>query len=117
MGKAVRKNAKWHLLNEPPDIHLGEFTPRRTRALRQRHCNMCGVPIVAGEEHLSIWYKTDHFFPIRYNICCICGLQELEQAKRKAIHSAMFLSDQIDTVTKYIKERGLELKAQIHRAL
>lgn len=117
MSKAVRKNAKWYLLEEPESLSLGEFTPRRSRALRQRACHMCHDPIIAGEEHLSVWMKTDKFYPMRLNFCCHCALYELQKCKRDHIKAARFLFDQEKAVHKYIKTKGLDLKREIHRSL
>mgnify|MGYP001766801583 CR=1 FL=1 len=117
MPKAVRKNAKWHLIDDPEDLQMDEGVPRRQRALRARRCHGCGNPIVAGEEHLARWYRTDRFYPMRQNLCCLCGQKEIEQEKVKYLRIACFLDEQAKAVAKYIKEKNLAVKRMISNDL
>jgi hypothetical protein len=117
MGKAVRKNAKWHLIDDPEDLQMDEGVPRRQRALRARRCHICGEVIIAGEEHLARWYRTDKFYPMRQNVCCICGLTEIREELNKAIKVAAFLEDQASAVFKYIKDKNLGLKHMVNKCL
>jgi hypothetical protein len=115
MSKAVRKNAKWHLVDIPVDMVLYPDLPRRQRALRGRRCNRCGVPITAGEEHLAVFFKTDTFFMMRHNLCCICGLEQLQMNLKDVSHLYAYISDQLKAIKRYIKDRNLELKRDVHK--
>jgi len=117
MGKAVRKNAKWHLIDDPEDLQLYEELPRRQRALRARRCHVCGATIIAGEEHLARWYRTDKFYPMRQNVCCLCGLKELQEELHKSIRVSVFLEKQCKTVAKYIKDNNLGVKRMVEHDL
>jgi len=114
MSKAVRKNAKWYLVDIPEDMVLTPDLPRRQRAFRGRKCNKCGVPIIAGEEHLAMFFKTDRFFMMRHNLCCICGLEQLKENAIRAQALYTYVTEQMKAVFKYIKIKNLELKRDIH---
>lgn len=117
MGKVVRKNAKWHLLDDPGGLHLDPAIPSRARALRSRNCHLCGDEIVAGEEHLAKWFKTNAFYPMRYNMCCFCGLEILNEEYERSMAIPVFLKEQIKSVSKYIKYQKLDIKRMIKRDL
>lgn len=114
MSKAVRKNAKWHLVDIPGDMVLTPDLPRRQRAFRGRHCNRCGIPISAGEEHLAMFFKTDKFFMMRHNLCCICGLELLLESLQRAEALYFYVQQQIKSVRKYIKDKNLTLVRDVH---
>jgi len=114
MSKAVRKNAKWYLVDIPEDMVLTPDLPRRQRAFRGRHCNICGSPIIAGEEHLAMFFKTDKFFMMRHNLCCICGLDALMGSLKRTEATYLYIAKQVKSVRKYIKLRDLHLQRDVH---
>lgn len=114
---SLRKNHKWRLIDIPVDFFMFPDIPRRQIAQRERHCNLCGVPIHQGEEHMAIWRKTDKFYPIRLNMCCICGEKQLKQQQEKMLQLLHYLTIQQKKAAKYIKDNELELKYKIYRDL
>ena len=111
---SLRKNAKWNLVDIPDKVYLLPDLPCRQRARRKRFCNFCSTPILQGEEHLAIWRPTNQFFPIRYNICCLCARKQLEEKLVDVTEIYTYLKKQLKAVDKYNITNDLDTKRRVH---
>jgi hypothetical protein len=111
---SLRKNSKWHLVSRPENSDLIADLPIRQRAQRQRFCSFCSTPIIRGEEHLAIWRTSSKFFPVRYNICCLCARERVLLQVNSLVEITSYLKKQLNAVDKYIKDNNLITKQGVH---
>lgn len=114
---ALRKNAKWNLVDIPDNSYLLPDLPCRQRALRRRFCHFCATPIVQGEEHLSIWRNTSKFYPMRFNMCCLCAKGRLEENLRDVVDLYTYIKKQLKAIDKYSITKDLRTKQIIYHEL